>query len=154
MAKRKKGITKEKIDKIVKCISLGNYATTAAMYVGISETAFYNWIRRGRNGNPDDPADELYIELYERVNVARAEAEINDIEIITEGAKTDWRAAAWRLARRNAGKWSEESKGDIDQTQADKSSVEAFAKAVSTMAGDWESVWNEAESSKKKEDEE
>jgi len=36
-----------------------------------------------------------------RVEQSRAEAEVRDVSIIAQAVSHDWRAAAWRLERRN-----------------------------------------------------
>jgi hypothetical protein len=82
--------------KLCDAIRAGVPPETAAAYAGIDESTFYRWLQRGRVAD----ADPLYAEFAEQVRLALAEWETRDILLIGEAAKSDWRAAAWRLERR------------------------------------------------------
>ena len=89
-------LTPERQAKIVDAIRAGVPPETAAAFAGIDESTFYRWLARGRG--PE--AESLYAEFAAQVREAMAEWETRDILLIGEAARTDWRAAAWRLERR------------------------------------------------------
>ena len=99
----------ERIDKIVKLIRLGNFAETAAAAAGISKQTYYNWLARGReereridtsNAKPRT-TEKAFLEFFDAVEEARAEAEARMVAQITTAAQdpTKWQAAAWWLER-------------------------------------------------------
>jgi hypothetical protein len=69
---------------------------TAAVYNGVGARSYYRWMALGRAAD----AEPVYAEFVEAVEAALAEWEARDVLLIGEAAKTDWRAAAWRLERR------------------------------------------------------
>ncbi len=89
-------LTPERQARVCDAIRAGVPPETAAAYAGIDESTFYRWLQRGRG--PD--AEPLYAGFGEAVRMAMAEWETRDILLIGEAAKSDWRAAAWRLERR------------------------------------------------------
>lgn len=103
-------ITTEVTSKILAAVRGGNYIETAAQFAGISKETLYAWLRRGGN-EKRGPYKEFSDALYE----ALATAEISDINIITQAAKKDWRAAAWRQERRNPQRWGRKDRTPLDK---------------------------------------
>jgi hypothetical protein len=89
-------LTGERARRICDAIRAGIRPEIAAAYCGVSARTFYRWMERGRAAD----ADPVFVEFVEDVEHALAEWEARDILVIGEAAKTDWRAAAWRLERR------------------------------------------------------
>ena len=88
-------------DKIINSLRMGNFLDTTAAFCGISKTTIFAWIRRGAK------LDEgVYTQFASAVRKAQAEAEIRLLQNITNAAKTDWMASAWKLERKNAQRWS------------------------------------------------
>ena len=93
----------ELIERLEAMLKAGNYITVALRAVGIGGATFRDWMRRGRSSTA--PGDELYRELVERVDVARAEGEIRNVAQIASAARDNWQAAAWILERSAPERW-------------------------------------------------
>lgn len=89
-------LTPEIGDRLVAALTAGALVETASASVGIGRSTLRLWMRRGRS---DDPADEPYRQLAERVERARATARVRAVAILSKASETDWRAAAWYLER-------------------------------------------------------
>lgn len=107
-------LTPERMKRIVDAIRAGNYLDTAAEYGGISHQTFYNWMDRGRtekervegDGRTKVREDEaIFVEFFESVTRARAEAETRNVALIQQASREDWRAAAWFLERSFQERW-------------------------------------------------
>jgi len=103
-------LTPERTEKIVALIAAGNFAETAALASGISKQTYYNWLARGRaerdrlNEKPNlkvRAKEEPYLEFFDSIEKARAEAEARMVVLITKAAQEPrtWQAAAWWLER-------------------------------------------------------
>jgi len=94
-------LTSEVQEAIVSAIRAGNYMETAAAYAGIAKGTFYEWLRRGRRAKSG-----RYRAFVDAVEIALAEAEVQDLQRIEDAAKNGvWQAAAWRLERKFPEKW-------------------------------------------------
>ncbi len=67
--------------------------STAISALGISHTAFYNWMRKGQI-----VPYSVYGRLRKRVLIAESQRELHLLEIVHKAAPKDWKAAQW-LAR-------------------------------------------------------
>ena len=112
MSKRQNGplppsLKDAKVKALIDALKAGTYVTTACTYAGIGRKTFYQWMDRGRteaesrdNGNPPDPKEQNYFEIWEAVEAARAAAEVRNIGLIQRAATGGtWQAAAWWLER-------------------------------------------------------
>lgn len=118
---RPPNLTPQKIDRVCEFISAGNNAETAAVASGISKSAYYNYMAFGRQelaaveqGTQRKPrkSKEIYVEFLERVEKAKAEAELRLVLYIAKAANEPkhWTAAAWLLERRNPAMWGRVSR--------------------------------------------
>lgn len=108
-------ISPEITAKICDMLRAGNYLETAAAYAGVNKTTLYDWMKRGareleRVENAGLSAkvrkkEQPYVDFSNALTRALAEAEVRDLIIISNAAKNDWRAAAWKLERRTPHKW-------------------------------------------------
>src|SRR3954468_16930928 len=89
-------LTEERQQQICDAIRAGVRPEVAAVYCGIGARTYYRWMQQGRAHD----ADDCFVEFVEAVELALAEWGARDTLIIGEAAKSDWRAAAWRLERR------------------------------------------------------
>jgi len=118
-------LTPELIEKLCNFIRGGSYPETAAASCGIHKDTFHKWLRMGHARKQG-----LHTELSRAVEKAMADAENRDLAAIDMGAtgveaeylrdehgklvyvegkpvcirfaqKRDWKAAAWKLERRN-----------------------------------------------------
>lgn len=100
-------LTQEVHDKIVKAITAGAYAVTAAKSAGVGESTYYRWIELG--SKPD--SKPVYREFWEAIKEAEANAEISNVALIRTAAQAGtWQAAAWYLERKHADRWGRTSK--------------------------------------------
>lgn len=127
MSGRKTKLTKELTDEIVKRIRAGNYIKVACQAVGISHTAYFDWIKKGEEGI--EPYDEF---LY-AVKKAEGEAHVNYVAIIASQAPTQWQAAAWWLERKFPDKWGRKEKIEIDKQQVSVKEIEAIEARFSKI---------------------
>lgn len=82
-------------ERLLEAFRLGQTSiATAAHYAGISEATYHNWMKRGREG------DERYLEFFEAIEKARADAVMINLGVIRKAAASgQWQAAAWWLER-------------------------------------------------------
>lgn len=126
---RKTKLTQELQDQICRVLRAGNYIEDTCAYVGIAESTFYEWVRRGERGWKID-REAGYSEFSEAVKKARAEAAVSSVARIRKAAqgelevkrkvttKSDgtqviettlqppqWQADAWYLERSYPHRW-------------------------------------------------
>ena len=112
MAKSKTGrkvasIDSTKVQTLINALKAGAYIQTACVYAGVSESTVYRWLDRGRKENErieneEQPnAEEApYLELWESIEKARAEATLRNLQVIQTSAQNgSWQASAWFLER-------------------------------------------------------
>ncbi|MGW1252254.1 hypothetical protein [Streptomyces sp. NPDC002535] len=129
-------LTPERVDAIVRASAVGAATSLAAEAAGVSRATLARWMGRGRDaaearegGEPADPRDDAYVDLFRRVELARARMATQALaRVLQAGAgslvleervrtytdpvtgldveerqtrylRPDWRAAAWWLAR-------------------------------------------------------
>ncbi|GAA5083307.1 hypothetical protein [Streptomyces similanensis] len=129
-------LTPERADAIVRASAVGANTVLAAEAAGVSRATLARWLARGRaaaedreDGQPADPREDVFVDLYRRVESARAQMATRALaRVLQAGAgslvleervrtytdpvtgldveekqtrylRPDWRAAAWWLAR-------------------------------------------------------
>lgn len=115
-------LTAELQSRICDAIRAGNYIETASAYAGISKDTLYNWMKKGARekervagtSRSIRKKEQIYVDFSDAVEKALAEAEVRDLIIISNAAKNDWKAAAWKLERKFPKKW-----GRKEQVSAD-----------------------------------
>ena len=107
-------LSEELIGQLSSVLLRGAYVETAVAHCGISKTTYYAWTRKGAeerkhliNGGKARKTFGLYLDLLNAVEKAMADAELVDLRVISDAAVKDktWQAAAWKLERRNPGRW-------------------------------------------------
>lgn len=88
-------LTPEIQDRIVQYIRVGAFVETAASAAGISKVTLYDWMRRGSRQKHGKFKDFL-----NAIEQAFSEATIADLARISSATDKDWRAAAYRLEKR------------------------------------------------------
>lgn len=117
-------LSTERANQIAALIVAGNDQETAALASGVSKSAHYNWLARGRaerdrlDSNPKlkPKASEMpFLEYVEAIEKARAEAEARLVLRIAKAAEEPktWQAAAWLLERRDPKRWGRVSRTEI-----------------------------------------
>ena len=124
-------LTKELISEISSALRSGCYIETAVAYCGISKNSFYRWLRLAKSTK----GNTLHKELSHAIELAMAQSEMRDIEVIDKAAQgspdklafddkgnllldsngdpiileyglaPNWKASAWRLERRFPNRW-------------------------------------------------
>jgi hypothetical protein len=81
--------------RLVDLIRAGNYLEVAATAAGIHRSTLHRWMRLGRGQKRG-----RFHKFLTAVQKAQAESESRDVAIIAKAASDDWKAAAWRLERK------------------------------------------------------
>jgi hypothetical protein len=136
-------LTDELQGKIIEAIRGGCYIETAVAYAGINKDTFYAWLRRGAaeldraNGNGRNRvriAEQPYIEFSDAVIQAQAETEMIDIVRIGLAGREDWKAAAWRLARKFPERWGR--RDALELTGPNKGPIELEVSSIAEVTRD------------------
>ena len=124
-------LTNDVIEDICNWLKLGYYQEDAATMAGISASTFYDWMKKGDEGQkalesgtssslPAIQEDseieivDMYSEFSEAVKKARAEAEGAHLRNIRRAADNGtWQASAWWLERSFPKKWGKRNTLDI-----------------------------------------
>jgi radical SAM superfamily enzyme YgiQ (UPF0313 family) len=135
---RPTSFTEDVAASIVASVRAGNFKETASVASGICPRTLRNWIRRGTDG------EEPFAEFVERMNEAEAQSEVDDIKVIVEAGKLDWKARAWRLERKAPKKWGFRVRVEVrDEIQAMLTKLEAgltpaeFEKVLAIVVDDY-----------------
>lgn len=94
MARQTK-LTPEVTERIVSAIRVGVPHVTAAAAAGINPSTLRLWLANGAKGK-----SQRYIDFAAAVRAAEAEAEARMVALVAKAGLSDWKAAAWMLARR------------------------------------------------------
>ncbi|MFO7948118.1 MAG: hypothetical protein R6V19_15035 [Armatimonadota bacterium] len=111
---RKTKLTAKLQDEICGHLASGCYAVTACELAGISESTFYNWLERGRDG--EDP----FLEFLESVKKAEAQAEVKALTIIQNAMADDWKAAMTWLERKFPDRWARRKPLDVAEAEPEQ----------------------------------
>lgn len=78
----------------------GNSIADSAAMVGIAESTYHDWIKRGESG------ESPFAEFSELTRAARAEARSKRVKTVAAASDDgDWKAAAWMLERMDRQHW-------------------------------------------------
>lgn len=114
---RKSKLTKERHDRIVELIKIGNYVEVACAATGITERSYYHWVAIGRDiidaYGPEDEDWPTTLDQHQRncarffqaIKQASAEAEAYAVGVIRKQMPQQWTAAMTWLERRHPGRW-------------------------------------------------
>ena len=100
-------LTPELQKKLIKYIRAGSYIVVACRAVGISEFAFYDWIKKGKKGI------EPYTKFTKSVRQAQAIGELKIYSEIRSQVKKDWRAGMEILARKYPQRWAKKDRLEV-----------------------------------------
>ena len=96
MRGKKIDVTPDHIAKLSRAIGIGATYELAAQYAGISKDTFDRWRKAMEAAAEGTPLADLRTRLRQ----AEAQAAVHWLAMINQAATTDWRSAAWLLARR------------------------------------------------------
>jgi len=99
-------------------LALGAYDTTVCTALGVSQSAWYGWLKEGEAQLEAGDRRSLKVEFIEAVKRARTRAKLRALstwnKAIDDG---DWRASAEFLARRYPDEWSPRRKPVVHQVE-------------------------------------
>ena len=111
--------------KILEVIRQGNFRNHAAQSVGISDQTIRSWMRWGEKDGAKEPYKSFAREGIE----AEGEAIAACAGSIHTAALTDWKAAAWFLARKAPNEWGDKARKGV------KEQLESILSAVEDVLG-------------------
>jgi transposase len=92
----------QRVDRICAALTAGNTRRAAAVYGGIGENTFGDWMRRFRD-------------FRDAIEKAEAEAEVRAVAQIAQAAQSGtWTAAAWWLERRRPDDYGRRERLDVE----------------------------------------
>ena len=111
--RRTRLLEKSVMQRVVEATRAGLTASATADYAGISRSAFFDWMRRGRQASDAFDAGDLvadselpFLEFLDEIRRIKAATEVGILAIIEDSAvKGNWRAAAWLLERSRPETW-------------------------------------------------
>ena len=101
-------LTPELIKNIESFLKEGNYVNVVCNFLGIDESLFYKWLRKG-----EKQKSGLYRDLCQSVKKAESAAEILAVRDVKAGDK-GWTSRAWFLERKFKDRWGRDNQ-NIDQ---------------------------------------
>lgn len=107
-------ITKKQFERICNTIRAGNYVKTSVIANGVNYNTFRDYMTKGKKGI------RPYDEYYEMVEMAKAGAEVDMSNRITESAENgNVGADMWKLQRMFPNRWGQAQRQEIkvDNTQ-------------------------------------
>lgn len=121
MAGRPTKLTPKVQKRICDAIRAGNYIETAAAFAGVTSRVVRTWMAEGRKAQAGKKR-----EFVDAVEQALAEAEVRDVAFLAQSS--DWKARAFKLARRFPARWGSRTEvqhsGHVDLRQAWQASTQ------------------------------
>lgn len=127
MAKLK--LTKKLIEKASKLIQAGNYTVTVCNMLGIDESTWYKWIKKGKD-DLENEKKSMYVQFFKSIQKAEAIAEARNVGIIQSAASSTWQAAAWYLERKHFDRWGRKEHHEITGKDGGAVEVEMARKKL------------------------
>lgn len=100
-------LTPEIENKLIKFIALGVPLESASNAIGLDYTTVREWLQRGEGRHPTRGKTAQFEAFADRYQQAVGQCENRLVAKIQSAADSDWKAAAWLLARRHPDRWSE-----------------------------------------------
>lgn len=116
MAKRgrKLKLNEELIKQITSLIEIGVYNKVACQSVGIDESTFYIWMRKGEQSIAENKHD-IYRRFYEEVKKAESKSMVRHLtNIVKASQEGNWQASAWILERRYPELWGRKDRMNLE----------------------------------------
>lgn len=95
-------------EAIIAHIKAGNRPIAAAAAAGITSNTFYDWMKRGRSGDPH------LVQFYEDVEIAQGVAETTALAAVKPMNTMDGENAKWWLERARAAGYSKEVNARVE----------------------------------------
>jgi len=121
-AGRPSKLTPELTENLCRWLRAGNFVQTACDMEGISQSIFYEWMRRGERGWQVDREPVDYVEFLDTIKKAIAQVETVTLHELRQGPQ-NWQAKAWWLERRHPDKWGNRGKSTTVNYNVDVSNL-------------------------------
>ncbi len=101
-------MTPDRVKQICDYVKIGNALSTSFVASGISESAGFKWLKKGREAEKAcAPKDDPFLQFLQSIKKAESEAEaIKVAHIAKAGQEGNWTASAWWLQRRRPERWN------------------------------------------------
>jgi len=107
-------LRKGMLKRLAEALGKGNTIVTSCGYAGIDDTTLYRYLEEGKIAEEGSPL----FDFCGAVRVAITKAAMDQVDLIRDAGKDNWRAAAWLLSRRYPEEWADRQKimigGDPD----------------------------------------
>ena len=122
-------------------VKLGATYADSAAYAGVSVTTVANWIERGKTSQSGE-----YFDFWHKLELARSQGKVELLTKIEKAATDgDWRAAAWKLERRDPEGYGQQVKmrhGGDDSAPPIRSEHQVFTIEIDRRSLDDDAVDN------------
>ena len=129
-SKRIQGKTLDEfVSELCKYLATGVTVKTATAAVGISESTYHLWLRKGHEGI------EPYATFTAKIRETFPKTEAVLARRIINASEKDWRAAAWMLERRNRADWGKSyaSSDDLSNDFINNLTIEELRNEIRKM---------------------
>ncbi len=125
--------------RICDALKAGNTRRISAIYGGIDEKTFYNWMNIGQNPRYTRKGevykdDDIFVQFFQSVTRAEADCEVWHVANVKKQASGDWRASVEWLRRRKPADWEKQDRNTARQDSDDK--VKELNKRINDMEVD------------------
>ncbi|OGG46688.1 MAG: hypothetical protein A3F84_25135 [Candidatus Handelsmanbacteria bacterium RIFCSPLOWO2_12_FULL_64_10] len=101
--------TPELQERVIEGILAGNYIQTVCEANGISRQIFYDWLRRG------DEGEEPYVNFFEACQIAFSRAEMGLLEKVKTTDGPFWQRFSWILERTRHARFGQRQQIEVTQ---------------------------------------
>jgi len=109
-------------------IRKGNYASVVMKGLNIDSGNHWNWYRKGKANELDGDGGNRYVDYFNSINEAEADAEQRMVDQWQEHFPGDWRAIQTFMERRWNDKWGRNDKVKQEVTGKDGGAIETNQK--------------------------
>jgi transposase len=117
-----------KVEQVISAIRSGSDLETACAFAEVSAALMFRWLEFGRResdriaiGEKPDKAEAKFLDLWNALKKARAEAVVRNVAFIQKAAQDgSWQAAAWWLERTVPEQFGKQTAKPAVENQAQK----------------------------------
>lgn len=107
-------LTLELQNNLLKYVAIGVPLDSACKCVSLDYATVREWLQRGRGEHPTRGKTPQFEAFADKYNVSIGQCEARLVAKIQSAADSDWKAAAWLLARRHPDRWAEPKPTSLD----------------------------------------
>ena len=133
-------LSKKLIHEMSNLLRMGAYVESAALAIGLSRETFYAHLKKGNKDIDAGSYLTLSAILVREIHKATEVAVMRDLKRIDEAADADWRAAAWKMERRQAAQWGSKSAVKLEKEKPGFSDSESLHSEMAKLIATHEEV--------------